>query len=68
MVLLLIFSTSLSYVSDLLPISSVGLSVCVSVCLSGKSTVAKWLIGSGCRLGWWAGVGEWGRSRDGCIR
>jgi len=25
--------------------------------------VAKWLIGSGCRLG-----GQWGRSKDGCSR
>ena len=37
-------------------------SVCLSVCLSGNYTVAKRLIGSGCRLG-----GEWGQSRDGCI-
>jgi len=28
--------------------------------------VAKWLIGSGCRLARVWG-GEWGRSRDGCI-
>jgi len=27
------------------------LSVCLSVCLSTKCIVAKWLIGSGCRLG-----------------
>jgi len=33
-------------------ITSVGRSVCLSVCLSEKSTVAKRLIGSGCRLGW----------------
>ena len=26
--------------------------VCLSVCVSGKCTVAKRLIGSGCRLGW----------------
>jgi len=35
----------------------------VSVYLSGKYIVAKWLIGSGYHLG-----GEWDRSRDGCIR
>ena len=29
-------------------------------CLSGRCTVAKRLIGSGCHFG-----GEWGRSRDG---
>ena len=34
-----------------------------SVCRSVACTVAKRLIGSGCRLG-----NEWGRSRDGCIR
>ena len=47
-------------------------SLCRSVCLSvgllvgplsGGCTVAKQLIGSVCRLG-----GEWGRSRDGCIK
>jgi len=27
-------------------------SVCLLVCLSAKCIVAKWLIGSGCRLGW----------------
>ena len=32
----------------------------LSVCLSGKCTVAKRLIGSGCRLGWSVGsVEEW---------
>jgi len=34
------------------PIPSVGL------CLSGKCIVAKRLIGSGCRLGWWVGSVE----------
>ena len=38
-------------------------SVGLCVCLSGNCTVAKWLIGSGCR---WDG--ECGRLRDGCIR
>jgi len=42
---------------------SPSLSVCVCVCLSGKCTVAKRLIGSGCRLWWWRG-----RTTDGCIR
>jgi len=37
--------------------------VCRSVCRSAKCIVAKWLIGSRCRLG-----GEWGWSREGCIR
>ena len=38
---------------DLLPILSVGLSVgqSVGLSLSGKCTMAKWLIGSGCSLG-----------------
>jgi len=39
------------------------MSVCLSLCLTGKCTVAKQLIGSGCHLGWWVG-----QSRDGCIR
>ena len=64
--LLLVVSASLSIniasVSangvELSPIPSVGL----SVCLSRKCTVAKWLIGSGCRLD-----GEWGRSRMGVL-
>jgi len=34
------------------------MSVGLSVSLSGKCTVAKWLIGSGCRLGWWVGLVE----------
>jgi len=46
---------------ELLSIPSVNLSVCLSVCLSRKCTVAKRLIGS-----WWDG--EWGRLSDGCIR
>jgi len=46
---------------DLSPIPSVGLSVVLSV--SGKCTVAKRLIGSDAVWG-----GEWGRSRDGCLR
>jgi len=33
-----------------------------SVGRSAKCIVAKWLSGSGCRLG-----GEWGRSRDGVL-
>jgi len=37
--------------------------ICRSVCVSGKCTVAKWQIGSGCFLGWWMG-----QSRDRCIR
>ena len=39
-----------AHVTDLSPSISVGL--CVCVCLSGKCTVAKRLIGSRCRLGW----------------
>ena len=39
-----------------------GRSVCQSVGRSTKCIVAKWLIGSGCRLG-----GEWGWLKDGCI-
>jgi len=36
------------------------LSVCVSVCLSGKCIVAKRLNGSGCHLRWWVGsVEKW---------
>jgi len=38
-------------------------SVCLSIGLSAKYIVAKRLSGSGCR---WDG--EWGRTRDGCIR
>jgi len=30
----------------------------LSVGLSGGCTVAKWLIGSGCRLGWWSSKGR----------
>jgi len=45
--------------TDHSPIPSVGL----SVSLSGKCTVAKWLIGSRRHLGC-----EWSQSRDGCIR
>jgi len=48
-----------AYVTELSLSPSVGL----SVGLSGKSTVAKRLSGSGCR---WDG--EWGRSMDGCRR
>jgi len=47
---------------DLLPSPSVGRSVGLSVCMSVRGcTVAKRLIGSGCRLGWWV----WS-VRDGC--
>jgi len=38
--------------------------ICRTVCVSGKYTAAKRLIGPRWRLGY----GEWGRSRDGCIR
>jgi len=43
-------------------LSHLSVGLCVSLCLSGKCTVAKRLIEFGCRLGWWVG-----RSRDGCI-
>jgi len=48
---------------ELSPSPSVSLCVCVCVCVcrSGKCTVAKRLIGSGCCL-----VGVWDRSRHGC--
>ena len=48
--------------TDLPPSPSVGLcvGVCLCMCVSGKSTVAKRLIVSGCQLRWSVGsVEEW---------
>jgi len=42
-------SQSCTFLTELSPIPFAGL----SVSLSGMCIVAKWLIGSGCRLGWW---------------
>jgi len=70
MILIVIISASLSVNIasvnangvDRSPSPSVGLCMCLwvglSVGWSGKCTVAKRLIGSGCRLGWWMGLVE----------
>jgi len=49
---------SYARLTDLSRSPSVGLCVCVCVSV-GKCTVAKWLSGPGCRLGWWVGSVDW---------